>query len=115
MDSRIISDFLDLVRLVNDVLEHSKVELRYYDLLTQDILHDLELNDCEGDELAITTELAEVRRLRRHYKDMVLWYEPIKLILDENKDISCVIGEMLNEVSAIEKHFEEREYTPRID
>lgn len=114
MDKEIIREFQRLINLSDDKLAYANAQIDRYDKITQDLLHYMELTDEEDWDEDVACDLAETRRLRRQYKDISLWFTPICVLLNQNDNIMYVVDSMLEKVSNVDLHFENREYKPRV-
>jgi hypothetical protein len=111
--SEIISQFLNMLQDAKTEHAGSQERLKEYNNATQDILHDLELNEHTPEEkTALTDEMIEVRRERRIDKNTFEVTEKIKTYIDR-QDIAVAIkwfGKMLGDVRKVEKYHENRSY-----
>lgn len=112
MDSELIRTFYQLISLAEDKIKFAEEQVRLYDMETQDILHDIELNDewCEH----ILEDLRDVRRARREYKDTIMWYKPILKSMNSEGNLIEQVNMMLELVESVETQFATREYRIRV-
>lgn len=110
-----ISEFLNLLNAVAPSYQYAYDKVGEQDKLTQDILHSLELENLKYNERAkLATQLQQVRRSRRGYRDMVEELEPIAEFAKNNKKFLDMLRQCLGEVRKQEKYHENRRYFPRI-
>jgi hypothetical protein len=116
--SEIIAQFLALVRENGGRYAGSLERIKQHDARTQDILHDIELNEHTDEELlALTRELVTVRRERRIDKDAFEIAEKIKLCMDR-QDVMATIKtfeRMLGEVRKVESYHAKRTYRKKVE
>jgi hypothetical protein len=116
--SEIIAQFLALVRENGGRYAGSLERIKLQDARTQDILHDIELNEHTDEELlALTQELAVVRRERRIDKDAFEIAEKIKLCMARQEIPVAVkaFERMLGDVRKVENYHENRVYRRKVD
>lgn len=115
--SEIISQFLNMLRAAKTEHTGSQDRLKEYNNATQDILHDLELNEHTAEELAeLTDRIIAVRRDRRIDKDTFEITEKIVEVLSK-ADIQNTIGvfdRLLGQVRKVENYHENRSYHTKI-
>ena len=112
-----ISSFCDMVAEVKSDYEWNRNEVARLEQLTQDYLHQLELNDLDYRERAkIATQLAKCRRLRRESKDTVKILEPFMEFIDSDKGRQTMnlMREALGKTRKVEKFMENRTYRYRV-
>lgn len=110
-----ISDFLNLVSGACTSYKYMYDKVNEQDKLTQDILHSLELENLKYQERAkLATQLQQVRRSRRGYKDSVEELAPIIDFAEKNKKFLDLLKQCLGEVRKQEKYHSNRKYFPRI-
>lgn len=115
--SRTISDFCNMVTETKADYDWNSSEITRLDKLTQDYLHQLELDDLSYHERAkIATQLAECRRLRSASKDTVeLLYPFIEFIdSDKGRQTMNLMKEALGKTRKVEKHMETRVYRYKV-
>ena len=91
--------------------------LHRMDGLTQDYLHQLELDDLDYRERAkIATQLAKCRKERREYKDTMAALEPLVQFLDSEKgrNLQNLMNEALGKTRKVEERLASRTYFPRV-
>lgn len=87
----------------------------YKDKETQDVLHELELEDVLFDERAkLATKLRKIRKDRRKAKDIVEEKEPLLNWYSENKQAVNKLREALGATRKQEKYHNNRSYTKKI-
>lgn len=85
--------------------------------LTQDYLHQLELEDLSYNERAkIATSLAKTRKERRISKDIVESLRPAFTYFNDKKGVDTMrnMSEILGKIRIVEECFEKRIYIPRV-
>lgn len=108
------------LKLVNETMSIQKLYTEYLaveDKKTQDILHKIELEKMTRDERAkICKKLADIRKHRREYKDVLEVIKPLYDFLSEEKNISVIhrLEGVLGEVRKKEKLLDNRTYVPRV-
>lgn len=115
--SSTISDFCNMVAEAKSDYEWNKAEVSRLDRLTQDYLHQLELNGLDYRERAkVATKLAECRRLRRASKDTVEILEPFIEFIDseKGKQTMNLMREALGKTRKVEKYMENRTYRYKV-
>jgi len=91
----------------------NKSEITRLERLTQDYLHQLELENLNYRERAkVATQLAECRRLRRASKDTVEVLEPFIEFIDSDKGRQTMnlMREALGRTRKTERYMENRKY-----
>jgi Na+/phosphate symporter len=115
--STTISDFCNMVTEVVQDYEWNKSEVNRLDRLTQDYLHQLELNDLDYRERAkVATQLTKCRQLRRASKDTVEILEPFVEFIesDKGKQTMNLMREALGKTRKVERYMENRTYRYRV-
>ena len=87
------------------------------DLLTQDLLHKIELEPLNAVQLTkAVTMLKECRQTRRYHKDITEEYEPIIQFMQsgENKKAIKALERVLGEARKRRSYHERRQYIPRV-
>ena len=115
--SATISNFCNMVNEVTRDYEWNRAEVNRLDKLTQDYLHQLELNDLAYHERAkIATQLTKCRRLRRESKDTVEILEPFIDFIesDKGKQTMNLMREALGKTRKVEKYMENRTYRYKV-
>lgn len=113
--SEIISDFVKFLNDAQFSYTYMSEKLGEQDKITQDILHQLELDSLKYNERAkIATRLAAARKQRRIFKDSVEELEPIADFLEDNKKLINNLGALVGTVRKQEKYHSNRQYYPRI-
>lgn len=103
----------------NAVKDHawSREEVNRMDRLTQDLLHQLELDGLDyGERAKVATKLMQCRQLRREHKDTVEILEPLVQFLDSDKgkNMMNLLREALGRTRKVEERMENRTYHPRV-
>lgn len=107
---RILTQFRD----AESALSMAHTELKQCDDRTQDILHDLELNDHTYHERGkLTTELVEIRRRRRVAKDTIELLNPLCTWLTNNSKQIHMLESVLGEMRKIDTKRDNRQYWPK--
>lgn len=115
--SATISDFCDMVAEVRKDYAWNYEEVHRMDELTQDYLHQLELEGLDYRERAkVATQLARCRQLRRESKDTVETLQPFIDFIDSDKgkQMMNLMKETLGKVRKVEKRMEHRTYRYRV-
>lgn len=109
---RILTQFRD----AESALSMAHTELKQCDDRTQDILHDLELNNHTYHERGkLTTELVEIRRRRRVAKDTIELLNPLCTWLTNNSKQIHMLESVLGEMRKIDVRHESRMYWPKCE
>lgn len=112
-----IGDFCNMVSEALSDYEWNKAEVNRLDRLTQDYLHQLELNGLSYNERAkVATQLTKCRQLRRESKDTVEILEPfVEFIQSEKgKQTMNLMKEALGKTRKVEKYMENRTYRYKV-
>ena len=112
-----ISDFCNMVAKAKSDYEWNKAEVNRLDKLTQDYLHQLELNNLDYRERAkVATRLTKCRQLRRASKDTVETLEPFVEFIDSEKGRQTMnlMREALGKTRKVEKYMETRTYRYKV-
>lgn len=115
--STAISDFCNMVAEAQSDYDWNCAEVNRLDRLTQDYLHQLELNGLSYNERAkVATQLAHTRRLRRKSKDTVEILEPFIEFIesDKGKQTMNLMREALGKTRKVEKYMETRTYRYKV-
>ena len=111
--SETISNFCDMVTEVKSDYEWNKTEVNRLDRLTQDYLHQLELNGLNYKERAkVATQLTKCRQLRRASKDTVEILEPFVEFIESEKGKQAMnfMKEALGKTRKVENYMKNRTY-----
>lgn len=115
--SNCISDFCKMVDNAHADYEWNREEVNRLDKLTQDYLHQLELNGLDYSERAkVATRLSHCRQLRRISKDTAEVLEPFITFLDSEKGhgmMNCM-REALGKTRKIEEKMKTRTYRQKV-
>lgn len=115
--SNTISDFCTMVTEAKADYDWNVAEVNRLDRLTQDYLHQLELNGLSYTERAkVATKLTKTRQLRRASKDTVEILEPfIEFIESEKgKQTMNLMREALGKTRKVESKMENRTYRYKV-
>lgn len=115
--SNCISDFCRMVDGARDDYAWNREEVNRLDKLTQDYLHQLELDGLDYSERAkVATQLSRCRQLRRISKDTVEVLEPLITFLDSEKGrgMMNLMRETLGKTRKIEERMKTRTYRYRV-
>lgn len=120
--SKNIADFCNFYTEAINTYAYCKELMKECDDLTQDLLHQLELDEATRDERAkIATQLRYCRKDRRYYKDRIEELEPfVTLFSDQyqesktNKRTMNLLTNCLGAVRKQEAYHTSRTYKPRI-
>ena len=111
--SETISNFCTMVAEVKSDYEWNKTEVNRLDRLTQDYLHQLELNGLNYKERAkVATQLTKCRQLRRASKDTVEILEPFVEFIESEKGKQAMnfMKEALGKTRKVETYMKNRTY-----
>ena len=114
--SRLVENFLKLMRESKNNCDFIYERIRKWDNKTQDILHDIELNDHNDDEYAILgNKLKEIRKERRIDKDAFELQEKIKscMSMQGMQQAMNNFNTMLGDLRKVEKYHDTRTYHPK--
>ena len=112
-----ISNFLSFLTESQTEYNYSYEEVNRLDKLTQDYLHQLELDNLKCAERSkVATQLAICRKDRRYYKDKVEELQPLINFFKVNENIRAIekLKKVLGEVKKEERGHENRFYVPRV-
>lgn len=115
--SSCISDFCKMVENARSDYEWNYEEVNRLDKLTQDYLHQLELDGLDYYERAkVATQLAQCRQLRRISKDTVEVLEPLITFLDGDKGrgMMNLMRETLGKTRKVEERMKTRTYRYKV-
>lgn len=115
--SNTISEFCNMVTEVLSDYEWNKAEVNRLDRLTQDYLHQLELNGLSYSERAkVATQLTKTRQLRRESKDTVEILEPFVEFIEseKGKQTMNLMREALGKTRKVESKMENRTYRYKV-
>lgn len=111
--SETIGNFCDMVVEVISDYEWNKAEVNRLDRLTQDYLHQLELNGLNyKDRAKVATQLTKCRQLRRASKDTVTILEPFVEFIESERGKQSMnfMKEALGKTRKIESYMKNRTY-----
>lgn len=87
------------------------------DLITQDLLHKLELEQNNAVQLVqLAKQLKECRKTRRMMKDEIELMQPLMDFMQDGQNRRCVhqLQEALGKMRDVSNHHENRRYYPRV-
>lgn len=112
-----LSDFLNLITEAQRDYQWNYDEVNRLDRLTQDYLHQLELDglDYRG-RAKVATQIKDCRQLRRASKDTVEVLEPLMEFInsDKGKNLLNLLRETLGKTRRAEQYMETRSYRRRV-
>ena len=112
-----LSDFITLVTEAQRDYQWNYEEVNRLDHLTQDYLHELELDglDYRG-RAKVATQLRDCRQLRRASKDTVEVLEPLMEFLnsEKGKHLLNLLRETLGKTRRVEQYMENRSYRRKV-
>lgn len=111
--SETLAEFLNMIAESKEAHTVAYAQVGIQDKLTQDLLHELELGKYET-RRKTSTALANCRKERRYYKDVV---EETELLCDWAKEFQPALRklqEVLGKMRKVEKYHENRAYVPRV-
>lgn len=117
MFSERISDACKMFETARKDYEWNLEQVSKMDGLTQDYLHQLELDGLKYEDRAkVATALAKCRQKRRAHKDTVQILEPLIQYLDtdKGKQLINLLREVLGKTRKTEERMENRVYYPRV-
>ncbi len=115
VNSESLAAFLDYLREVPQQYTANWDEQKKQESLTQDLLHHLELDEPEREEIMRTGQrLIEARQRRRRAKDAAEELLPVVEYIEKNKAAIGALERLLGEVRKIEQRHQNRFYMPRI-
>lgn len=110
-----ISTFLKLIDATEQAYPYIEEQLTTQDKLTQDYLHQLELENLKyKDRAKVATQLSLNRKKRRAYKDSLEEIQPIIDYISNNKKVINDLKRLLGEVRKQEKKHTNRKYFPKV-
>lgn len=110
-----ISNFLNLFKEIEQAYPYMEEKLQEQDKLTQDLLHQLELENLKYKGRAkVATKLSQVRRARRNYKDYIEELQPVITYIQNNKKVINDLQKLLGDTRKQEKKHVNRRYFPRM-
>lgn len=113
--SQKIEEFTNFIRESQSEYKWCEEQEHKREDMTQDILHRLELEEMGYHERAkLSTQLAEIRRERRKYKDTVEELAPVMKYIEENRKLLNGLEQLLGAVRKMEKYHDNRSYHPRV-
>lgn len=112
-----LSGFLNLITEAQRDYQWNYDEVNRLDRLTQDYLHELELDglDYRG-RAKVATQIKNCRQLRRASKDTVEVLEPLMEFInsDKGKNLLNLLRETLGKTRRVEQYMETRSYRRRV-
>lgn len=109
-----LSNFLDFLREVAQLVRNAEINEQEANDATQDILHKLEIEPVNYHEAAqLAKKLAQARKERRAAKDIINTAAPVVQWTDGNLTTIKSLERLLGEVRKAEKLLQNRTYTPR--
>ena len=112
-----LSDFINLVTEAQRDYQWNYDEVNRLDRLTQDYLHQLELDglDYRG-RAKVATQIKDCRQLRRASKDTVEVLEPLMEFInsDKGKNLLNLLRETLGKTRRVEQYMETRSYRRKV-
>ena len=112
--SKPIEEILTHFRWCEEKYHMAEADEQEANSATQDILHSIELEEHDYQEMShLAKELKQVRKRRRAAKDAMSMTAPVLEWLDANRAVIKSLERLLGEVRKAEKNTEGRIYTPR--
>lgn len=112
-----LSNFLNLITEAQRDYQWNYDEVNRLDRLTQDYLHQLELDglDYRG-RAKVATQIKDCRQLRRASKDTVEVLEPLMEFInsDKGKNLLNLLRETLGKTRRAEQYMETRSYRRKV-
>ena len=114
--SKVLDDFLTFLRKIELDYNIAVKEENEINNKTQDILHQLEIDDHSYNENAkLAKGLKLVRQQRREYKDLIRDLDPLMKWYKENQRVIRDLEAVLGIMRKTEKNFESRTYIKKTD
>ena len=114
--SKVLDDFLTFLRKIELDYNIAVKEENEINNKTQDILHQLEIDDHSYNENAkLAKGLKLVRQQRREYKDLIRDLDPLMKWYKENQRVIRDLEAVLGIMRKTEKNFESRTYIKKSD
>jgi len=116
--SRIVEDFCNLIEKVPAVYMAAYKAVGVEDKLTNDLLHEIELDGTNCNIRSKTaTRLRENRLDRRYYKDIVEELQPLYDYLDDphHRRVLKGLEQVLGKIRKAESYHGDRTYYPRVN
>ena len=114
--SKVLDDFLTFLRKIELDYNIAVKEENEINNKTQDILHQLEIDDHSYNENAkLAKGLKLVRQQRREYKDLIKDLDPLMKWYKENQRVIRDLEAVLGIMRKTEKNFESRTYINKTD
>lgn len=111
-----LADFLSFTRVVTSFCEFAKGSVSDDDKKSQDLMHQLELGTYK-ERQKFATQLANVRKHRRHYKDYITINEELCEYIKSPEFVKVYrrLEQILGTIRKQERYVEgKRSYNPRI-
>ena len=115
--SESIGDFSNFITTAGSNYQRAVEDLSRYDDMTQDYLHQLELENLNYRERAkVATQIAKCRKKRRTAKDIATVLAPIVEFLEDDKNKSAMnrLKDVLGKTRKAEERLANRKYTYRM-
>lgn len=112
-----ISSFLQLLDQAQKSYAYSNEEVHRMELLSNDLIHKIELRACSYHSRAkVATALRDCRNLRRQHKDNTIILEPLVSFLqtEKGKLLISQLQQTLGAIRKAERSTKDRQYHPRI-
>ncbi|MEY8369600.1 hypothetical protein AALA24_12665 [Anaerovoracaceae bacterium 42-11] len=114
LKSEIIADFLDLIEQCKIDYKISDEKIGQADKASSDMIHSIEFCNDSRKRSKTATQLHNIRKDRRYYKDMNEEAAVIIGYLEEHKKAAEKLKFVLGEMRKVESYHENRTYKPRV-
>lgn len=112
-----ISNFVKTINDARSIYNTNEELMKEQDLLTQDLLHKLELENLNAPEMMkVASKLKECRKVRRYHKDILEEVSPIVSFIEDpsNRAAMKKIERLLGDVRKQKSKHKNRFYCPRV-
>lgn len=112
-----ISNFVKTINDARSIYNTNEELMKEQDLLTQDLLHKLELENLNAPEMMkVASKLKECRKVRRYHKDILEEVSPIVSFIEDpsNRAAMKKIERLLGDVRKQKNKHKNRFYRPRV-
>lgn len=111
--SDVIEQFIQLIDVAQNISKVAFDEVHKHDLLTNDLLHQLELGSSK-ERNKVATKIAICRKDRRYYKDRIEELEALIDWIESNKKAINDLRQVVGKTRKIEEKHRNRRYVPRV-
>lgn len=111
--SDVITQFLKLLDVAQNMSKFAYDEVRRQDMLTNDLLHQLELGSAK-ERNKVATQIATCRKDRRYYKDQIEELDSLIDWMENNKKAVNDLKQVVGRIRKVEEKHKIRTYVPRV-